>query len=128
MIRKIAVALLATVFVFSACYYDKEELIYPGNNCATINASWSRDIQPIISTRCAIPLCHGSGFYNGPGALLSYDDVKNAAVEIKGAVVSRYMPAEPSTILVTLEPAHNPLTDDQIKKISCWVDSGAPNN
>ena len=128
MIRKIAVALLGCVFVFNACYYDKEELLYPGNSCATMNVSYKNDIEPIINTRCAIPLCHGTGFTNGPGPLINYDAVRIASIEIKSAVVSGFMPAEVTTIGAVVEPAHDPLTADQIKRISCWVDSGSPNN
>ena len=128
MIRKIAVALIGCVFLFSACYYDKEDLLYPGNSCGSVTASWKNDIEPIINTRCAIPNCHGAGFVNGPGPLINYDAVRIAAIDIKSAVVSGFMPAEESTISFTVEPSHNPLTGDQIKKIACWVDSGAPNN
>lgn len=97
------------------CYNDKEELLY-GNDTCDGSTSFSVNVNPIIRANCAIPDCHAAGSTNGPGALTSYEQIKNVAVEIKSAVVSRFMPKIGS------------LTESQIKTISCWVDVGAPNN
>jgi hypothetical protein len=117
MVKKMAVALLGVGLLFNSCYNDKEELLYPdGVNCSTIGAQYTANVSPIIQTRCAIGGCHDAGSINGPGELTSYDKIKNAAVKIRSAVVSRLMPQGSS------------LTTTEIKIISCWVDSGAPNN
>ncbi len=97
------------------CYNDKEELLY-GNDTCDGNISFSVNVNPIIQANCAIPDCHAAGSTNGPGALTTYEQIKNVAVEIKSAVVSRFMPKRGS------------LTESQIKTISCWVDASAPNN
>lgn len=116
MIRKFVVVAAGIVFL-SGCYYDKEEVLYPDSlSCTTVPAKFSTDIGPLIQTRCAISGCHAAGSTNGPGPLTSYTLIKNAAPEIKVAVVSRFMPR-----IGTLTPL-------EIKKISCWVDSGAPEN
>jgi hypothetical protein len=81
-----------------------------------VSTSFSANVAPIIQTNCAVSGCHATGSTNGPGALTSYTQIKNAAVQIKQAVVSRFMPQGSS------------LTNAQIKTISCWVDAGAPNN
>lgn len=112
-----ALALLGVGFLLNSCYNDKEELLYPsGANCSTVGAKYTADVSPIIQSRCAISGCHDAGSINGPGELTSFDKIKNAAVQIKSAVVSRYMPQGAT------------LTTAEIKKITCWVDSGAPNN
>jgi hypothetical protein len=117
MVKKLAIALLGVVLLFNSCYNDKEELLYPdGVNCSTIGAQYVAHVSPIIQTRCAIDGCHESGSTNGPGALTTFDQVKNAAVQIRSAVVSRFMPEGGS------------LTTTEIRIISCWVDSGAPKN
>ena len=115
--KTIALLTVAGIFLVNGCYYDKEELLYPDyTNCSTLNASYLNNVKPIIETRCAVSGCHDAGSVNGPGPLTSYELVKNAAVEIKSAVVSGFMPQN-STLNAT-----------EKKAISCWVDSGAPNN
>ena len=116
MIKKIAVVLTGVVLLFYSCYNDKEELLYGTTTCEGANTSFSVNVYPIIQSNCAIPDCHAAGSINGPGALTSYTQIRNAAVQIKSAVVSRFMPQDGS------------LTISQIKSISCWVDGGAPNN
>ena len=116
MIKKIAGVLTGVILLFYSCYNDKEEILYGAITCDDVNTSFALNVSPIIQTSCAITDCHAAGSTNGPGALTTYAQIKNAAVEIKSAVVSRFMPAEGS------------LTLSQIKTISCWVDAGAPNN
>jgi hypothetical protein len=116
MIKKITGLLAGSMFLFFGCYKDKEEILYGATTCDGANASFAADVVPIIQSRCAKPDCHASGSTNGPGALTSYTQIKNAATDIKSAVVSRFMPKDGS------------LSASQIKSISCWVDGGALNN
>lgn len=116
MIKKITGVLAGVILLSYGCYNDKEEILYGTSTCDGINASFSVNVNPIIQSNCAVTDCHGAGSINGPGALTSYSQIRNAAVEIKSAVISRYMPKVGS------------LSSSQIKSISCWVDAGAPNN
>lgn len=77
------------------------------------NVTWSQDVRPIIETRCSKAACHG-----GSNRVLfgSYETVKLHAQQIKVQVSMRSMPQD------------GQLTDDEIKKIVCWVESGAPEN
>ena len=84
-------------------------------NCS-VPKTFSNDVLPITSTRCAISGCHGSGSSNGPGELITYQQIFNARSNIRSAVVSGLMPQGSS------------LSDAQISAIVCWIDSGAPNN
>jgi len=115
MIKKIAGVLTGGILLIYGCYNDKEELLY-GNTTCDENTSFAVNVNPIIQTNCAISGCHAAGSTNGPGALTTYSQIKNVAVQIKSAVVSRFMPMNGS------------LTASQIQTISCWVDAGAPNN
>ena len=85
-------------------------------NCSTVAKSFSANVQPITSTRCAISGCHAAGSANGPGELTTYQQIFNARSQIRPAVLSGLMP-QGST-----------LTQSQINSIVCWIDSGAPNN
>lgn len=114
--------LLSAMFFFLAvlygCQYDKEELLFPATrNCTTMPASFSVEIAPILQNSCALgSSCHGTGSSNGPGELMNYQQAKSAAGQIRSAVLSRLMPKEGT------------LPTEKINAISCWVDSGAPNN
>lgn len=116
MIKKIS-SVLALAFVFSSCYYDKEELLYPSPvDCNTLNARYSTHIAPIIQTRCAISGCHDASSGNKGGPFTNYTLVQLKANTIKAQVESGAMPQGSS------------LTANEIRLISCWVSSGAPNN
>jgi hypothetical protein len=117
MIKKVVVTLTVSIGLFIGCTSDKEELLNAsGNDCTGINSSFSTKVFPIIQTNCAVSGCHESGSTNGPGALTSFAQISNASTAIKAAVRSGLMPQGGS------------LSAGDIKIISCWVDSGAPNN
>jgi hypothetical protein len=87
------------------------------DECASTPATFSADVNPIIQTNCALGSgCHGTGSFNGPGALTSFEQIKGAASSIKSAVVNKRI------------PLGRTLTAGQIKTISCWVDNNAINN
>jgi hypothetical protein len=92
----------------------------PGNtmtsDCSGVAKSFSSNVSPIISNSCAISNCHQSGSVNGPGELLTYQEIFNARSDIRSAVLSGVMPQNSS------------LTPSQINMITCWIDSGAPDN
>ena len=89
----------------------------PATSCASVPAKFSTDVSEIIQSSCAFTSgCHGNGSRNGPGALTTFNQIKNAAAIIKSEVVSKRMPLGGS------------LTNSQIQSISCWVDNGALNN
>ena len=115
MIRKIISALLLAA-VFSGCYYDKEELLYPSEKACDPTISFTVEIMPIIQTRCAIVACHDAGSGNIGGPFTNYTQIKNKAINIKSQVLSGAMPQGSS------------LSAAQIQAISCWVSNGALNN
>jgi hypothetical protein len=116
MIKKISIVLTGSIFLFSSCYNHKEEILYGVSSCDGVNASYAASVSAIIQTNCAISGCHADGSTNGPGALTTYEKIRNSAVDIKSAVVTGVM------------PQGGKLTSTQIKTISCWVDGGAANN
>jgi len=112
--------LFAAATVVQSCYYDKEELLYPGSNaavdCNTVNARFSADVLPLVSTKCAITGCHDA---TASGGLTfgSYSQVSSAKDRINTrAVVEKTMPPT------------GPLQPAEINIIKCWLQNGAPNN
>jgi hypothetical protein len=75
--------------------------------------SWINDILPIMTTSCANSGCHDGVSRRD---WRNYDEVKQFAQAIKRRTRDRSMPFDKT------------LPQDQIDKISCWVDDGALNN
>jgi hypothetical protein len=108
---------LTALFGVAGCYYDKEEVLYPGSSDCQLNSKFSADVFPIIQNKCATsPDCHASGSTNAAGPLTSYTLIHNLAPVIRGQIVSGIMPKTGS------------LTPNELQTIVCWIDSGAPNN
>lgn len=86
------------------------------NNTCTGTKSFSTDVSPIIQSVCAVSGCHNTGSTNGPGPLTNYQQVFNARVTIRAAVVAGTMPKNSS------------LSANEKSAIICWIDNGATNN
>lgn len=116
--KKIILAGLVAATVFSTgCYYDKEELLYPGGTNCQGAANKFSNVHPIIQSKCAnTPSCHAAGSTNAGGPLTNFDQIKAKAASIKLQVQTGLMPQLGS------------LTAAELQSIVCWVESGAPNN
>lgn len=109
--------LAAAGFCTAGCYYDKEEVLYPGGSNCQGAANKFTDVSPIFQTKCAINSgCHAAGSSNVGGPFTSYDLIKAKASQIKLQVQTGLMP----------QTGH--LTPTELQSIVCWVDAGAPNN
>ena len=86
-------------------------------NCTGVASAFAANVNPIIQSTCATDAtCHGAGSANGPGPLLTYTQISNAAAMIKPAVANGTMPKTGT------------LTTAQKNSIICWINNGAPNN
>jgi uncharacterized membrane protein len=113
----LGVVFLIIAFILFAC--SKGSSGGGGNtnvDCSIVPKTYSADVSPIISTRCAITGCHAAGSVNGPGELITYQEIFNARSNIRSAVSSGLMPQGSS------------LTQSQKNSITCWIDNGAANN
>jgi mono/diheme cytochrome c family protein len=114
-------SIIATALLFSSCYYDVEEEIYPTLDCQSSDMSYANDIQPLIQTNCYV--CHAANINFGNITLDSYPDllVRVEDGRLLGAInhQSGFSPM----------PQNGPkLLDCQIEKIESWIADGAPNN
>ena len=118
--KKSIVVILAVCFVLTmaGCYYDKEDLLYPNNtDCNTINAKYSTDIAPLMSSKCTTSGCHDAASNAAGLTLENYAQVSSVAGRInQRCIVDRTMP--PSDVLSATEYSN----------LKCWISSGAPNN
>src|ERR1041384_1803342 len=87
----------------AGCYYDKEELLYPGGSvdCSTVAGTYTK-VQAIMTSRCNT--CHSARSAAGGVVLETYDQVKAKADRInQRAIIEKTMP--PTTALTTDETA-----------------------
>ena len=117
-------ALILTALIFASCSKSS-----PGSgggtggggtitfSCVGISPKFSTDVQPILTTVCAINSgCHAAGSTNSGGPFTSHAEVFAKRSNIRAAILSGVMPQSGT------------ITQAQINAFICWIDSGAPNN
>lgn len=82
-----------------------------------------QDIQPLIHAKCAG--CHRPGG-GAPFNLITFEDVNKRTDFIKKVVTSRYMPPWRADDHYTAFANNRSLNDEEIEKITAWIDSGTP--
>jgi uncharacterized membrane protein len=122
MIYKLSKQICAVLFViiFTSCYYDKADLLNPGNstpvNCSTVSAKFAADVNPIIQSKCSYAGCHNASAAGGL-VLLNYNQINTNSAKINlRTVVQKSMPSSGA------------LPKADLDKIQCWINSGSPNN
>jgi len=87
--------------------------------------TFTKDVARILQENCQS--CHRDEGI-GPMSLISYDQVRPWAPLIRDRVVNRIMPPWPIDKTIGIQDILNDqsLTDDEIRTIARWVDSGAP--
>jgi len=122
--KKLPFLFFGLVALFTGCFYDKEELLYPAPPCDPTGSTYSATVSPIISSRCVS--CHGSAVavVNAAGIVLdNYNSIKPYATNGKllGAInhASGYQPMPKNS---------TKLSSCDIAKITDWVNNGALNN
>lgn len=119
--RVLSLAVIAILLTdLQGCYYDKEELLYHQTgsvDCTTVSAKFATDVAPIIKSKCATAGCHDAAGSAGGTVLETYTQIAGMSGRInQRALVDKTMP--PST----------PLTTTEIAALTCWINSGTPNN
>lgn len=119
--RRIINLLILGMVVFSSCYYDVAETLYPAATCSTTNMSYVTDINPILQQNCFS--CHSASVNNGNVTLEGYNQlipyVNNGHLVGTIKHQSGFSPMPQNS---------SPLSDCEIAKIEQWVIQGAQNN
>ena len=110
--------------LFSACYYDNEEELYPDPGpvpCDTVSVSYANTVLPIIQDNCYV--CHDQGSGFGNVVLEGHDNItiyaNNGRLYGSIAHLSGFS---------NMPQGRNKLADCKISQIKSWIDAGAPNN
>lgn len=122
----------SSLFIFS-CYYNKGE-VKPSNVCDEVIAtvSFSKDINPILTAKCANNSCHAG---NNPAGNLNLEASKAYASLMKrGSGYVDTINPQSSVLYSALVsvtnpmPPTGPLSPCELKRIETWMKQGAKNN
>ena len=115
------------IFLFSACYYDKKDLVYPQvvvTTCDTTNITYAVTVTNILNTSCNN--CHGAASANliGGGIFLhTYAAVKPYVTN--GKLINSILQNGQASPM----PKNMAKLDQcTINKMILWVNKGALNN
>jgi len=117
--------IIGALAAFSACTKDQSQPPSPFSlaNCDTL--SFANDIQPIFQSNCTFSNCHGNGSASAGNNWETHASITTTS----SSSVEDLLKA------IKHEPGYTPmpfmgnqLPDSTIKKIECWILSGAPNN
>ena len=126
-IRNKIIILFMGIILFSACYYDKKDQVYPQvvvTSCDTTNITYAVTVTNILNTSCNN--CHGTASANvsGGGILLStYASVKPYVTNGK-LINSMVQNGQASPMPKNMAK----LDQCTINKMILWVNKGALNN
>ncbi len=95
----------------------KKEETLDNVDCSKGNSSYAANIRPIINGNCLSSGCHNTGSVNGD--FTTYNGLKAKADN--GSLNTRVVQQK------NIPPSQS-LSLDNLKKIKCWINSGAPNN
>jgi uncharacterized membrane protein len=119
------VMLFTVIVLFSSCYYDKEELLYPTGaltNCDTVGTiSYSAKVVPILQQKCYS--CHSVSFPSGNVAMSTYATDK--AIAVNGSLYGSINHANGYS---PMPKGAAKMTTCEIATIKKWIDAGSPNN
>lgn len=113
--KKLILLLFAALLLsLLSCSKDDDSMDIKNNDCNNVDIGYSNGIKAIIDANCALPVCHG-GDASIPD-FTNYDNVFARRSLIQSRVVAKTMPPAGSSSL----------SSDNIQKINCWVENGAP--
>ncbi|MBL7851685.1 MAG: hypothetical protein JNN04_12345 [Cyclobacteriaceae bacterium] len=119
---RIRLLIISVSLLASACYYDKEAILYPETNCVPpASPSYQADVVPVMNQFCVS--CHSGNFASAGVKLDSYTEVMKYVNngQLVGTITwaSGYSP---------MPKNGNKLSSCNISKIQAWIAAGSPNN
>lgn len=120
----------ALSLVAAGCYNDKYDKLYPSTattsvTCDTTSITFSHDIMPIITAKCAISGgCHDAS----GGAVNGYDFTTYAGVQPEAANGNLMGDINWASGHNQMPQGASKLPDCEINKFTRWVNQGALNN
>ena len=118
-------SLFAAGFLLYACYYDKEELLYPHLGdavaCDTSNVTFSKSIVPLLTKYCYG--CHSNANAPAQGRGVKLQDIGDVRANI-----NQVYDAITWQGFYRMPQDGAKLTDCEIREVLIWKQNGMPNN
>lgn len=124
--KQIKLSMLMFLLLFSGCYYDSEERLYPTvtSGCDLSNVTFSASVKPILQAACLS--CHSNSNANNSGGgirLENYSDLQTIAKNGKLMGVVKH-----SSGYQAMPLGGGKLTDCEINTLQTWINNGILNN
>ncbi len=113
------------IILFTSCYYNKQDILYPDGNvpCNTVSAKFSTDVLPVMNVSCNSSGCHNTSSAASGVILDTYAGVKTHALN------GRLMGSMNQTSGYSSMPKGGAkLNNCSLAKIQQWINAGTPNN
>lgn len=121
-LKQTIVALLIAP-LFSACYYDNEEELYPAVACDTTVTTYAIKVAPLIQQKCMS--CHSNSASSAAGIVSLEGHTNLKAVADNGKLMGAITHTPGYSSMPKNEPK---LSDCDIAAIQRWVNNGSQNN
>jgi hypothetical protein len=105
-----------------SCTKDKTSMPVAVGPCDSLSVSFQADIAPIMNTYCTFSSCHTYG--SGMGDFTNYSGVKSKVDN--GQFENRVLNLK--DMPPTYSSGPKSINSDDLQKIKCWIDDGAPDN
>ncbi len=109
------------ICVFSSCYNDNYQTLYPSGSCDTTGVTFTNRVMPVISANCTG--CHNSTY---PSGNISLDSYSNLISVIKGGRFLGSIQQAPG--YSAMPKGGGKLSNCNISKIEAWINQGMPDN
>lgn len=120
----LSLAFLGLLFSISACYYDKEDLLYGSNAPCTDTSSvvsYTQKVVPLFQQFCYS--CHTGGFPSGGIVMGTY-----AADKAIGQNGKLYGSINHAAGYSPMPKGMAKMNSCQVQAVKKWIDAGMPNN
>jgi uncharacterized membrane protein len=115
------------IVLFSSCYYDKKDQIYPqvaATACDSTNSMYKTVVAPIIQSNCG--MCHATTNANTKGAGIVLDNYTAVKVYVTNKQLLNSILQNGIVPSMPLNAAK--LDACTINKVAAWINRGALNN
>ena len=121
--KKSIVIIFCFAIVFSSCYRDVEEILYPSDGtCNTIEVTYASTVVSILQSNGCLG-CHSGGAPSGNISLEGYNNVRTVAQNGKLFGAINHSPG-----FAPMPLGGNKMSSCNINKIKAWIDAGFSNN
>lgn len=110
----------------TGCYYDKEEILYPQNECDTADVKYSAQITYIISNNCYD--CHSNTAAPISGGGQSFEGYANISGYLTTSAITLISSINHSVGFTPMPKDRPKLSECDIRTIEIWIENGFPNN